>query len=70
MLKLQSITKKAADQGSANAQYNLGEMYQHGQGVTQDYQKATEYYQKAADQGHDAAQANLSVMRKNGQIKK
>ena len=32
----------AAEQGHAEAQFNLGYMYAHGQGVKQDYFKAVE----------------------------
>lgn len=42
---------KAANQGYAVAQYNLGVMYQYGYGVRQDYQKAIEWYLRAANQG-------------------
>jgi hypothetical protein len=34
------LFRKAADQGVAQAQYNLGLMYQYGQGVAQDYAEA------------------------------
>ena len=43
--------RKAADQGYAAAQTNLGLMYAHGQGVPQDYVEAVKWYRKAADQG-------------------
>jgi TPR repeat protein len=43
---------KAADQGEARAQANLGFMYNKGQGVTQDNIEAIKWYQKAAIQGH------------------
>ena len=32
----------AAEQGNANAQYNLGVMYDNGEGVPQDYKEASE----------------------------
>ena len=32
-----------------------------GDGVTQDYEKAVQWYQKAADQGHAEAQYNIGV---------
>jgi len=40
--------RKAADQGYALAQYNLGEMYENGQGVTQDYVQAHMWFNLAA----------------------
>ena len=41
----------AAEQGDANAQYNLGLMYDNGQGVPQDYAEAVKWYRLAAEQG-------------------
>ena len=57
----------AAEQGHAEAQINLGYMYQYGKGVKQYYFKAFELYQKAAEQGDASAQNNLGVMYDNGQ---
>ena len=59
--------QKAAEQGYAPAQCNLGYMYQYGQGVKQDYFKAFEWYQKAAEQGNAYAQSALGVMYQYGQ---
>ena len=58
--------KKSAEEGIAEAQFNLGYMYQNGQGVKQDYFKAFEWYQKAAEQGLAPAQYNLGVMYASG----
>ena len=58
--------RKAAAQGDANAQYNLGVMYDNGDGVTQDYQTALKWYRKAAAQGDATAQYALGVMYDNG----
>ena len=46
---------KAAEQGHAEAQYNLGICYENGKGVEQDYEKAEEWYREAAAQGHEKA---------------
>ncbi len=43
--------RKAAEQGYAKAQYNLGGMYDKGQGVPQDDAEAVKWYRKAAEQG-------------------
>lgn len=43
--------EKAANQGHAVAQFNLGEMYQYGQGVRIDLTTAKELYGKACDGG-------------------
>jgi len=46
---------RVAEQGDADAQFNLGYSYFTGQGVTQDYTKAVEWFGKAAAQGHVGA---------------
>ena len=56
-----------AAQGKAFAQYNLGVMYAHGQGVVQDYQQAAYWYGKAAEQGDASSQLTLGVMYEDGQ---
>ena len=60
-------TLQAAEQGFAAAQYNLGVMYDNGQGVRQDDAQAVQWYRKAAEQGIAEAQYNLGVMYDNGQ---
>jgi hypothetical protein len=52
--------QKAADQGFASAQYNLGWMYENGRGVPQTKLKAMEWYRKSASQGNSDALKNLS----------
>ena len=39
-----------------DAAYNIGEMYRNGEGVTQNYNTALEWYSKAAEAGHEKAQ--------------
>ena len=51
-----------AKQGNADAQYNLGVMYENGQGISKNYKTAVKWYRLAADQGHASAQFNLGVM--------
>ena len=51
-----------AEQGDADAQYNLGQMYYNGPGVQQDYKEAVKWYRLSAEQGHAKAQLNLGVM--------
>ncbi len=58
--------RKAAEQGIALAQYNLGIMYDKGLGVKQDYQQAVSWYHKAAEQGVGIAHYNLGVMYDKG----
>ena len=57
----------AAAQGHANAQNNLGDMFEHGQGVAQDYAEAVRLYSLAAAQGFVDAQNNLGYMFETGQ---
>ena len=56
-----------AKQGNADAQYNLGVMYENGHGVPRDDKIAVELYRFAAEQGHAKAQHNLGQMYENGQ---
>jgi hypothetical protein len=58
--------RKAAAQGDAHAQFNLGLMYDHGRGVPQDYAQAASWFSKAADQGDANAQFNLGLMYDHG----
>jgi TPR repeat protein len=44
-----------AEQGDADAQYNLGMSYRDGQGVLQDYKAAVRWFRLAAEQGLAAA---------------
>ncbi|MCC3859811.1 tetratricopeptide repeat protein [Pseudemcibacter aquimaris] len=53
---------KAAEAGDADAQYNLGVMYEHGHGVEQDEVQAAEWYIMAADNGHPEASLALSLL--------
>ena len=56
-----------AELGDAEAQYNLGVMYDQGFGVEQDLGKAADRYRKAAEQRFVDAQANLGLMYFHGQ---
>ena len=44
------LLQKAADQGNADAQNDLGLLYQNGEGVPKNLGTAAELYQKAANQ--------------------
>lgn len=55
------LFRKAAEQGDANAQLNLGCMYADGNGVPKEVPKAVEWWKKAAAQGNKYAQFNLGV---------
>ena len=60
-------TLQLAERGNAQAQFNLGMMYENGQGVRQDDAEAFKWYQQAAEQGYAPAQVLLGAMYKNGQ---
>jgi tetratricopeptide (TPR) repeat protein len=51
--------QKAADQGDALGENNLGDLYCDGNGVPQDYQVAMMWYRKAADQGYANAEVGI-----------
>ena len=53
---------KAADQGNATAQFNLGWCYAHGEGVTKDQEEAEEWYTKAAKRGSPEAKKQLELL--------
>lgn len=51
-----------AETGHADAQYELGESYDSGEGVPQDLGKAAKLYAAAAEQGHARAQFSLGKL--------
>ena len=53
---------KAAEQGHAVAQHNLGCFYLEGEDVPKDYNQALKWFTKAARKGFVSAQNNLAVM--------
>jgi TPR repeat protein len=56
-----------AEKGDAQAQFDLGWMYDEGKRVEQDSTEATKWYRKAAEQGFAKAQLNLGAMYENGE---
>ncbi|MFP5394456.1 MAG: tetratricopeptide repeat protein, partial [Gammaproteobacteria bacterium] len=54
--------RKAAEQGYAPAQFNLGLRFDKGDGVAQDSAAAIAWYERAATQGHASAQYNLALI--------
>ena len=55
---------KAAEQGFASAQYNLGLMYVMGQGVAQDYNSAHMWFNIAAANGDSDAVKGRDIVAK------
>jgi hypothetical protein len=60
-------TKRLAEQGEAYAQYNLGLMYDEGEGVPENNAEAVRWYRLAAEQGYARAQSDLGFMYSNGE---
>lgn len=60
------LLRADALKGDANAQRNLGYLYEEGLGVPRDPAQALAWYQKAADQGYAAAYNDLGTMYANG----
>lgn len=61
------VWKEKAEQGDAEAQCDLGYMYENGYGVLQSSATAAvKWYRKAAEQGNAIAQYNLGRCYRNG----
>jgi uncharacterized protein len=58
--------RKAAGNGYALAEWQLGSMLYYGQGVHQDHEKAVRWFQKAAKQGNAKGQFGLGLLYKMG----
>jgi TPR repeat protein len=56
------ILRPLADQGDAAAQFNLGVMYDKGQGLSQNFSEAVKWYRLSADQGLRESQCSLGNM--------
>ena len=54
--------KPIANQGDAEAQYQLGQIYERGLGIVPDDYWAQHWYRQAAEQGHPAAAESLAGM--------
>ena len=54
--------RKSADEGNADALYDLGWVYEAGLGVPQDRQQAIEWYSKAAGRGQKQALNRLDAL--------
>ena len=58
--------KANAEQGDAEAQFNLGWCYDDGRGVARDYAEAVKWYRAAAEQELADAQCNLGLCYQTG----
>ena len=59
--KLRELQARAK-QGDANAQYQLGTMYDNGQGVPKDVKEAVKWYRLAAEQGDTSSQKRFGEL--------
>jgi TPR repeat protein len=55
-----SDTRALAEKGDAGAQWSMGNMYEEGEGVLQDYKMAHMWYNIAAAKGDEDAAENRS----------
>jgi uncharacterized protein len=60
------IWMPAAEFGDAEAQNNVGVLFEQGRGGEPNHEAAAIWYQKAADQGHAGAQFNLGSLYERG----
>lgn len=60
------LFRKAAEQGSKVAQFNLGLCFEQGLGVSEDAKQAAEWHLKSAEQGYAAAQERLGAFYTEG----
>ncbi len=59
--------RKAAEQGNAPAQYNLGLCYAKGKGVRKSSKEAEKWFRKAAEQGLEPAKKALELLKMLGE---
>ncbi len=64
--KAAEIWTTLAKQGHANAQINLGFMYDYGKGVARDFERAAKWYRAAAHQNSAVGQYNLAILIEEG----
>ena len=58
--------RSKAEQGDADAQFNLGFMYFLGEAIPLDYKEAFRWYRASAVQGNSSAQGSLGAMYRAG----
>ena len=61
------VSQGCQPRGNAEARYNLGVIYEQGDGVLQNCVEAVRWYHLAAEQGYAAAQSNLGAMYDRGE---
>jgi TPR repeat protein len=66
--ELAKAVKVKADSGDKDAQFNLGIMFENGQGVVLDYDIAVYYYTLAANAGHIGAMFKMADIYRYGRL--
>ncbi|MDB4748903.1 sel1 repeat family protein, partial [Akkermansiaceae bacterium] len=66
-VEAEKTIQERAEAGDADAQYNMGMMYDNGDEVPQDKDEAMKWMRKAAEKGNAKAQFRLSKMYAKGQ---
>ena len=61
-----AVLRELAEAGNAEAQNELGQRYETGRGVPQDFGTAVALYRQAAERGNARGQGNLGAMYVNG----
>jgi TPR repeat protein len=59
------VWRPLAEEGYANAQHNLGLMFENGEGIQEDFAEAAKWYRLAAEQDDAYAQLNLGKLYDN-----
>src|SRR5262249_53925772 len=60
------IWRDVAQQGNAEAQYQVGATYWNGSGIDKDEREVVQWYRRAADQGYAPAQYDLGIAHREG----
>ncbi|MGO8952922.1 MAG: TIR domain-containing protein [Rhodomicrobium sp.] len=66
-ISVRDVLEKGVAQGDTVSMTNVGWLYAHGKGVTQDYAMARKWYEQAAGKGEAGAMYNLGWLYENGQ---
>ena len=67
-LNAAKLFRPLAEEGNAEAQFALAEMYDEGEGVAEDHAQALRWYRLAAGQGYAAAQTALGRIYSTGAV--
>jgi TPR repeat protein len=68
MKEVFAVFQTGVEHGDATSMYNLGQLYENGFGVEQDYAKAREWYEKAAAKDNTSAMFDLGWFYDSGEV--